>query len=69
LKTLIEIKEQAKKADYTRVSEIIGKSAELIKAVIKGQRTDLHNIQQVFSDYLEARENVAFKHRKEKQAA
>ena len=49
----------AKKADYARVAEIVGKGQSLVKMVVAEDRTDHHNIQRVFSDMLESREKLA----------
>ncbi|MFM7857574.1 MAG: hypothetical protein ACKO96_38035 [Flammeovirgaceae bacterium] len=58
MKTFKQIQKSAEKADYTRVAEITGMSPSLIKLVVKEMRKDHHNIQQVFSDMLEAREQL-----------
>ena len=59
MKSLREIQKLSQKSDYTRVAEVVGKSLNLVLMVIKGQRTDHHNIQKVFSDMLEQRERLA----------
>lgn len=58
MKTLSEIKLEAKKSDYTRVAEIVRKSASLVRKVINDEREDHHNIQKTFSDMLTARERL-----------
>lgn len=77
MKTLREIKREAKKGDYVQVAEMVGKSAELVKKVINRYRNDHHNIQKSFSDLIEARERITEREErrrkreqlKEKQAA
>lgn len=49
----------AQKSDYKRVAEIVRKSPSTVRMVVKQQRTDLHNIQRVFSEFLEVREKLA----------
>ena len=58
MKSLREIKREAEKGDYTRVSEIVGKSPDLVQRVVNGERTDHHNIQKVFSELLEKRDRL-----------
>jgi hypothetical protein len=59
MKTLQQIKQLAKKGDYTTVAELVGKSPDLVRRVVDDDRTDHHNIQKTFSDLLEARERLA----------
>lgn len=70
MKSLQQIKLAARKGDYTAVAQIVGKSRNLIQAVIDGDRTDHHHIQQTFSDLLENRERLtqrSAKRRKKQQ--
>ena len=59
MKSFKQIQRMAKKADYARVAEIVGKGQSLVKMVVAEDRTDHHNIQRVFSDMLESREKLA----------
>jgi hypothetical protein len=59
MKSLREIQKESQKSDYTRVAEMVGKSLNLVIMVIKGERTDHHNIQKTFSDMLEQRQRLA----------
>lgn len=79
MKTLKEIKESAKKGDYTRAAEIISSaihpnkiSSSLVRMVVNEAREDHHHIQRTLSKLLEARERIAgarrSSHRKAKAA-
>jgi hypothetical protein len=67
MKSLKQIQELAEKGDYSRIGAIVSKSPALVRAVIAGEREDHHNIQQVFSDMLEARERLAKREEKRRQ--
>lgn len=67
MKTLLEIKQSAKKGDYTTVAELIGKSDSLVRAVVNEYRNDHWNIQKTFSDYLEARERLQERERRRQE--
>lgn len=59
MKTLKEIKESAKKGDYTRAAEILEVSPSLVRMVVDEDRKDHHDIQRTLSEILEARERIA----------
>lgn len=64
MKSLKEIQQEAEKGDYTRVAELVGKSAELVRKVVAGERVDLNNIQKTFSDMLEYRQRLSLREQK-----
>lgn len=59
MKSFLQIQNEAEKGDYQRVASIVGKSVSLVKMVVSGERTDLNNIQKVFSQIIEHREELA----------
>lgn len=59
MKSFQQIKMLAEKSDYARVAEIVGKSASTVRMVVRQERTDLHNIQRVFTEFLELREKLS----------
>jgi hypothetical protein len=59
VKSFQEIQNKAEKGDYPRVAAIVGKSVSLVKMVVSEERTDLNNIQKVFSQIIEHREALA----------
>lgn len=64
MKSLKEIQQKAEKGDYTRVAELVGKSPELVRKVVAGERVDLNNIQRTLSDILEHREKLSVREQK-----
>ncbi len=55
MRTFADIRKQAEKGDYHRVSEIVGCSYELVKKVVNEKAKDRRNIQAAFDKYLEQR--------------
>lgn len=64
MKSLEQLKKLAERGDYQRVADIIGCSRGLVEMVIKGERRDNKNIQQIFSDVLTTRQELKRKYRK-----
>jgi hypothetical protein len=67
MKSLEQIKRLAKKADYERVAELVEMSSSTVRMVVNKERTDHHNIQKTFSDYLEFREKLAAREAKKRE--
>lgn len=67
MKSFKEIQREAKYGDYTRVAELVGKSPDLVKRVLRGERTDHHNIQKVFSDLLDSRLRIGDREERRQQ--
>lgn len=59
MKNFKEIQKLAKKSDYSRIAEIVGMSPSTVRMVVKGQRSDLHDIRRNFSQILEQREKLS----------
>lgn len=59
MKTFAQIKREAKKGDYQRVSEIVGCSHANVEAVVNGDRPDNFHIRKVFHEILRHRSGLA----------
>lgn len=55
MRSFDEIRKQAEKGDYHRVSEILGCSYELVKKVVNEKAKDRRKVQAAFDKYLEQR--------------
>jgi hypothetical protein len=67
MKTLQEIKQTARKGDYSRVAEVVKVSKDLVSKVVNELRTDHYNIQKTFSDLLDNRERLEIREAKRQE--
>lgn len=58
MKTLDTIAKEAAQKDYHVVAEIANCSPKNVQMVVKGKRTDNYNIQEIFSGFLLAKEEL-----------
>jgi len=64
MKSWQQIKELAKKDDWTTVADIAGCSPKNVRMVADSKRPDNFNIQKIFSDLIACREQVARKYKR-----
>lgn len=66
MKSFAQIKLEAKKGDYQRVSEIVGCTLNNVEAVVNQQRPDNFSIREVFSEILSHRRSLQRRYYKRK---